>query len=214
MVLKEAYRYQNHLARLLDMVNSHLSSTRNVLVVKSEHMRSKSQPGATDEVTDNLADRALSVPVDHIVRFGLALIDEKARVSEAIDVAKAIYCPDIDRGLSVNRSRQSFLASLKGLARLKNRERMTTGTALCFNVEGNQVSYRYDIRETTTLDFDKGAVKAIINDLQKVCDEMSNRADYSLTSVLVKVEPRFDINDSFEDLVEAFSKSLGETPAE
>ena len=205
MILKEAYRYQNYLTRLIEETSSYLRQTKNVAVIKSEHLRSKSQSGAEDQTTDNLSERDLTVPVGDIVRFGFEVIEEKEAISEAIDKAKAEFCPDVDRGLAINRVRQGFLTTLCRMAAIKKRERITFGSAYCFNAEGNQVPYRYDIKETTDVDFDRKAVKEAIKVLQTTCDETSNHADFCLTSVNVDFEPKFNINDSFEEQVEAFS---------
>lgn len=208
MILKEAYRYQNYLKTLLECTTGYLHRTSNILVIEQKHLRSKSQPDAQDEITDNIADRALTVPVDHIVKFGLRVLEEKEAVSAAIDAAKATYCPDVDRGLALNRVRQDFLGTLKFMASQKRKERMTSGSAYCFNGEGNQVPYRYDIRETTDLDFDRKAVKTAVDALQATCDITSNRADNCLNTVEVAFEPHYNINDSFEEEVERFSEEL------
>ena len=210
MILKEAYRYQNYCTKLLNLVSSYLRRSPNVMLITSEHLRSKSQPDAVDETTNNLNERELTVPVNHIVKFGMALIDEKMAIAEAIDNAKAQHCQDVDRGLAINRLRQEFLGTLKNMASMKKRERVIVGTAMCFNVEGNQVAYRYDVKEVQEPDFDKVKIKEAINSLQEASDAMSNHADYCLTSVAVDFEPNFNINDTFEEQVEMFSNALTE----
>lgn len=208
MILKEAYRYQNYLNTMIRRASMYLDRANNVTIVTEEHMRSKAQPGAVDETMDNLATREMNTRPDDVIQFGLRMLEEKESVSKAIDEAKAAHCPEVDRGIAINRLRQEFLATLKGMAKIKKRERMTSNSAYCFNAEGNQVPYRYDVKETTDVDFDRNAVKEAINRLQATCDDTSNNADYCLTSVEVDFKPAFNINESFEDQVENFVAGL------
>lgn len=210
MILKDAYRYQNFLSGMLDAACYYLNSRANVVITRQEHMRSKAHPEATDETLDDKANRKLAVPVDHIINFAVELIDEKQRLSAAIDEAKASFCRTVDRDLAMNKSRRNFISTLRTMSLLKNGERMTSGTAYCFNAEGTQVPYRYDIKETTEIDFNRKLVKRLLGSLSSESDSASNRADRAMTSVEVDHEPKYDINDSFEDLVEAYSKSITE----
>ena len=210
MILKEAYRYQNFLFNILKSICFYLAENRNVVTTTQEHMRSKAQPDAADETTNDTAERKLDVPVDHIVQFGIEVIDDKQRISAAIDEAKAAFCRTVDRDIAMNKTRRLFIETLRRMAAIKDRERMATGTAYCFNVEGSQVPYRYDIKETVKADFNRKLVKRFLSSLSSESDSASNRADRAMTSVDVDYDPKYDINDSFEDLVEAYSKSIAE----
>lgn len=209
MVLKEAYRYQNYLSDLLAKAESHLGDPDNVLLIQSEHLRSKTRADATDETTNNLNERSLQVCADDYVRFAMAVLDEKTEVSRAIDSAKYAMCADLDRSLAMNRARQKLLYTLRGMLTYKDkRERVTRGRANCFNVEGNEVSYSYDIKETTTIDFDREFVRGTFDSLSRLSDEVSINADRSMATVEVSYQPRFNINNTFEDEIMKFVADL------
>ena len=210
MILKEAFRYQNFLSGLLDGVCAYLNDSRNIMEITQQHMRSAAHSEATDETTCNKDDRAINVPVDHVVNFGLEVLKEKEALAAAIDEGKKL-CPSVDRGVAINKNRQRFIGTLKRMAMLRGKERMTIGNAYCFNAEGVQVPYRYDIKETSKIDFDRNNVKKIIEELTEKCDEASNFADYSLTAVKLEFTPQFSINDSFEDLIEKYHDSIIES---
>ena len=205
MILKEAFRYQNFLSNILYSVCSYLSNSGNIMEIVEEHLRSAAHADATDEKVCNKDDRAIKVSADRVVGFGLELLSEKENLAAAIDEAKKL-CPSVDRGVSINKSRQQFINTLKHMATMRGRERMNVGTAYCFNAEGMQVPYRYDIKETSEIDFDRDNVKKIIDDLTVKCDEASNFADYSLTAIKLDFTPQFSINDSFEDLIEKYDQ--------
>ena len=206
MILKEAYRYQNYLTELSNAAIRYLGTPSNVTVISQEHLRSAAHQDAKDEVTTNEADRQIKVPIMKIIAFALDILKEKEEVAKAIDSAKIIYAPSVDRDISLNRSRYSLMNTLKYMAALKNTERITQGTAYCFNAEGSQVPYRYDIKQTTRIDFDRNEVRRLINEISGKSDEASNNADYLLNSVTVAIDPRFNIHDSFEDALESFCK--------
>ena len=212
MILKEAYRYQNFLTNLLESVCFHLQDTRNYMEITEDHMRSMAHSDAADETICKKDDRAIKVSADRIVSFGLEVLKEKESLAAAIDEAKKL-CPSVDRGVALNKNRQRFLGVLRRVASARDKERMTQGTAYCFNAEGTQVPYRYDIRETSKIDFDRNNIKRIINELTEKCDEASNFADYSLTAVKLDFEPRFSINDSFEDLIEKYDEIMAKPSA-
>lgn len=203
MILKEAFRYQNFLSSMLESVSIYLCDTNNIMEIHHEHLRSAAHSDATDETICNKTDRAIKVPVDRIVDFGLEVLNEKEALAAAIDEAKKL-CPSVDRGIGINKNRQRFIGVLKRMASMREKECITSGTAYCFNAEGVQVPYRYDVKDSYKIDFDRANVKRIIDDLTAKCDEASNFADWSLTSVEVKFTPQFSINDSFEDLIVKF----------
>ena len=69
MILKEAYRYQNFLDRLLSEAQSYMNSETFITNVKQIHHRKKANPAAEDEVIEEVAKKKLndtynSMPVD------------------------------------------------------------------------------------------------------------------------------------------------------
>lgn len=203
MILKEAFRYQNYLDNLISTADSYLRGTNNVMRVVETHMRSKSQANAEDEVRDNISSRELSASPDTIINFVMKVLDEKVAVSRAINTAKIQHCPDMDMELGLNRARQQIQRVFSRMAALKNRTATTRGTDYCFNAEGNQVTYSYEIQMQTLVDFDKASLKEKVNSLSDTSTQISNAIDYWCSSVPVNHEPAFNINDTFEELVES-----------
>lgn len=76
-----------------------------------------------------------------------------------------------------------------------------------FNGEGNQTTYTYDIKEITTIDFDRNKVKAIASRLRRELDETSTEIDKMMLETSVYYVSIFEIGD---DLEEAVTKYLDE----
>ena len=81
------------------------------------------------------------------------------------------------------------------------------GTGYRFNNEGNQVSYRCDVKRVTTINFDRNKVRSMCADLSKKADEVSAALDTALVNTTVEYEVPFDVNDTF---AEAFERFAGE----
>lgn len=69
---------------------------------------------------------------------------------------------------------------------------------------GNQVSYRCDATQVTTIDFDRNKIRGMATALSKRADEISMSLDKCLVNTEVSYEPPFDMNDSFEDILSDF----------
>ena len=59
----------------------------------------------------------------------------------------------------------------------------------------------YEISETTTIDFDRNDVKALIKKYNKVCDEISAKLDSIEINTEIDFTPSWDVGDKFEDVV-------------
>ena len=70
MILKESFRMQNHLSSLSEQALAFLADRNNVMNVKQEHLRSKSNPNAVDETveikpaTDMIPDKVIELYLD------------------------------------------------------------------------------------------------------------------------------------------------------
>ena len=207
-VLKEAFRYQNFLESMIQNCDRYLRDSNNVMKIIEEHHRSKVQPEAQDEKKDNIADRPLAVSADTLIDFMFRIYLEKESLSKAINDAKNQHCADMDMNMALNKTRQRIVDRLKSVAALKSRKTTNRGSAYCFNNDGNQVEYYYDIEATSVPEFDRSKVKKLIQEMAGKSDMISTRIDYYLTSVPVNFDPYFDINSSFEELVEEYSENV------
>ena len=207
-VLREAFRYQNFLESLIQSCDSYLRNSNNVMKIVEEHHRSNVQPEAQDEKKDNIADRPLAVSADTLINFMFCVYLEKESLSKAINDAKNQHCADMDMDMALNKTRQRIVDRLKSVAALKTRKTTNKGSAYCFNNDGNQIEYYYDIEVTSVPEFDRSKVKKLIQELASKSDKISTRIDYYLTSVPVNFDPYFDINSSFEELIEEYSENV------
>ena len=207
IILKEAFRHQNFLDRILNATEYYLGNTMNVMSDTERHLRSKVQPDIADVVRESRDDRALPVPPDAVIMFMETVLSEKEKLTTAINNAKVQHCSDLDKSISTNKTRQKVVNTLKRLAALRNKNTVAKGFDYCFNNEGNQVQYYYDIEKESKIDFDMARVKKLISGLSADSDSTSNTIDYWLSSVPVDYTPFFDINSSFEELVEEFANT-------
>ena len=86
MNLKEAFRYQNFLDRLLNQTMATMSIQDNLLEVSKVHRRSKAISSAEDE-TEVAEVTELVVP-DTAISLALSIVKEKDALTKAIGVAK------------------------------------------------------------------------------------------------------------------------------
>jgi hypothetical protein len=204
MYLKEAFRYQNYLNELISATTSYLNGGQYTTKTVQEHLRKKANPDAENETIDLSAERALAYTANQMVDFLQHLIDEKQKLTKAISEAKKGCSIDIDAEVANNRIRQSVAATLSRMGNMKPSERMTRAYAYKFNAEGNQVQYAYEVKEVTTIDFDRNKVKGISKKLIQCADEASTAIDKAMVELAVDYNPNYSVNDSFEDAIEQF----------
>ena len=78
------------------------------------------------------------------------------------------------------------------------------GTGYRFNAEGNQVSYRCDVKKVTTINYDRNKVRSHVAALNRKSDAISVELDRSMVNSVVDYDAPFDVNDSFADVFESF----------
>lgn len=208
MVLKEAFEYQNYLNALLASAEYYLSDENNFMVITDEHLRSKSVASAEDMTDNNLSSRQLSVSPNTVINFIMTVYSEKRKLAKAIDSAKCMYCESMDRNMSLNKTRQQIMKCFKNMLRYKGRESITCGSAYTMNADGNQIEYRYDIKRTSRIDFERANLKKIISELSDESSKASITIDNCMSSVVVDHNPLFDLNDTFEELVENYGDDM------
>ena len=82
------------------------------------------------------------------------------------------------------------------------------GIGYRFNNEGNQVSYRCDVKRVTTINFDRNKIRKMCADLSKKSDETSAALDAALVNTPVEYEAPFDVNETFAEAFEAHMSAL------
>ena len=201
MNLKESYRYANYLDNLLSTAYSYLRNKGFITTTKQNHLRSKANSEAQDEVIDVQKPYDVEFTPNSILDFIVKVIDEKEGLSNAIAIAKANTEINIDNAIAMNKKKQGFVSVLNGMVGIKSTEKQTTGRDYKFDVNGEQKPYTYPVTEVTSISFDRDDVKGLIKKYNKDCDEVSAKLDEIEITTAVEFNPAFDINDTFEDLV-------------
>ena len=199
MNLKEAFRYQNKLQRLMEEAQSILGRDRNVTKVQNTSLRHKVNPEDADEVTVEMPDTEYAEQITEIVVFLMYLLEEKSRLGQAIRQAKQQLDMDFDGEISLNAKRQEMASLFRHMGDIRCSENVYpgAGTGYKFNAEGNQVSYRCDLKKVTTINFDRNKVRAFTTALGKKSDEISAQLDMAMVNTQVHYTAPFDVNDTF-----------------
>ena len=164
-------------------------------------------PEAEDETVLIAPETEYSEQITDIARFLVYLLEQKTELFAAIRKAKSVLEIDMDSEVSINAARQSVARTFKRMNDLRASEQTVSngGTGYRFNAEGNQVTYRCDVRRVTTINYDRKLIRAELDKLNKAADETSTKLDLCLVTSAVEYEPPFDVNASFADAFEAFT---------
>lgn len=204
MYLKEAFRYQNHLSTLFHQTISFLSDDRNTMHIVQEHLRNKACSEAENETVDMTKDRRTEYSANQMIAFLEHLATEKEKLTSAISSAKASCGIDIDAEVANNKIRQRIADVMSDLNGLKGAERTLRSSGYKFNADGNQTSYSYEVREISTIDFDRNKVKTIRKKMTDMADKASMEIDRVMVEVCVEYEAKYDLGCTFDDAMEIF----------
>ena len=201
MILKEAFRYQNYLTSLFVQATGYLSREDFITTTTQKHNRTKVNPDAQDE--DIVVPKTFTVDYkpNDLINFVVKLIDEKQKLSNAITDAKRSLDIDIDAAMSMNKTKQDLISVLRKMAVIKPSESDKEGTSYKFNNDGDQVSYRYPVKEVKTIDYDRNAVKGLISKYKKETDEISTTRDRIDIMTDVDYTPLWEVDTPLEDIL-------------
>lgn len=210
MNLKEAFRYQNKLQSFMDEAQQVLDYNENVTKVENTYLRHKVMSEAEDETVTTVPETEYYEKITDLARFLVYLLDEKATLFAAIRKAKSALEIDMDSEVSLNASRQNLARTFKHLNDLRSSEQMISngGTGYRFNADGNQISYRCDVKRVTTINYDRNVIRSILGKLNKEADDTSAKIDLCLVTSSVDYEPQFDVNSSFAEAFEIFTSKV------
>lgn len=200
MNLKEAFRYQKFINKLMNGVTGRTGVTGYALRVTKVHHRHDVNTDADDMI--EAIESEEFIDISRYISFIETLIDEKYKLTSAINKAKSEVGFDIDAAIESNKLRQEGRAALDLLLRRNKPYKKTeSGTGYKFNAEGNQVPYYYTIDVEATERFDKAELKKKMKQWVTEADMGSADIDTAMVTTLVDFEPTFDVNDSFEDVI-------------
>lgn len=201
MILKEAFRYQNYLTSLFVQATSYLSREDFITTTTQKHNRTMVNPEAQDE--DIVVPKVFNVDYkpNDLIDFVVKLIDEKQKLSNAITDAKKSLDMDIDAAMSMNKTKQAFISVLRRMASIKSTESEKEGTSYKFNNDGDQVSYRYPVKEVKAIDYNRNTVKGLISKYKKETDQISTTRDRIDIMTEVDYIPVWEVDTPLEDIL-------------
>ena len=210
MNLKEAFRYQNKIKEWMRSIDSILCEDRNVMKTERTYLRSKVMSDAADErVVETMPSPEYADHITDLVKFNVALLEERKKLYAAIRAAKAALPIDMDSEVSLNDTRRVIAMQYRYLADKRPSENLISngGTGYRFNAEGNQVQYKCDMKCVSTINFDRKVVRKLGVLLQKEADEASTEIDRCMINTTVDYTPIYDVNDSFAEIFQVYCEA-------
>jgi len=215
--LKESFRQLNFLEKNISTLSRYLSNTSNAITIKEIHQKSKVNQDAVDETIDMTAERTYpNASIVDIAFLVKQLVDQKLELSLEIENAKRNLVLEwtengvnltLDSAVEYAKKSRELADNLKSLVDIKSSEGKKTGSAYKFNVEGNQVSYKYEILTTNTIDFNRNNVNDLYKKLLNKADTLSTQIESSMLKNIVEFVPTYDIHDSVAEIVEQYLSS-------
>ena len=200
MNLRESFQYMNFLDGKLEDIEWKLRDTKNVVTIKETHMKSASNPNFQDE--DKVIEPDIEFEAVQLIDFMDVIMKEKTELSMAIHEAKNKAEVNLDHAISLNKAKQKQAIILKRLIDLKTKEEERRETAYMINNEGNQVPFYYPVKRVATINYDRNKVKKRYKAIKKECDEMSTLIDKIQINTEVVFDPKWDVSDTLEDMLE------------
>ena len=190
----------------IEEAESFLTNRNNIVKIEETHKKSLVNKEESDVVKE-INNRVIDVEPNTMIDFIYDLVEEKNKVSQAISEAKRNSDVDLDVSIEINKSKQRLANIYNRLSNVKNSQKTRTDRAYKFNVEGNQTPYVYEVDEVTSIDYDRNKVRKLQKKLEKTCDETSTKIETLQLTIEVNHTPKYDVNDSFADLIEALKES-------
>ena len=190
----------------MNEAQNNLDHEENVTETKSTYLRSKVMEGAEDAVLVDIPATDYADRITDMVKFLVYLLGQKETLAAAIHQAKAAQEIDIDSETSLNTTRHSVATVLKHMADIRSSEVTLAngGYGYKFNNDGDQVTYKCDVRKVITINFDRNTVRKYLTELNRRTDEVSAAIDSCIVNAKVMYEAPFDVNDSFAVIFESF----------
>jgi hypothetical protein len=190
----------------MDEAANILRRDQNVVRVEKTALLHKVNPEAQDETTVELPETEYAEQITEIAELLMFLLGERERLSTAIRAAKVGMDMDFDGEVSLNAKRQELADIFRHMGEIRSSENVyaNAGVGYKFNAEGEQVSYRCNLKKVTTINFNRNKVRAFAAGLSKKADYVSSELDKRMVNTEVCYQVPFDVNDSFSTVFEAF----------
>ena len=210
MNLKEAFRYQNKLQLLLEETQRILGCEKNVMKVENTYLRRKVMQEAENETVEDMPATEYADRITELAGFMMFVLEEKEKLFRAIRDSKSSLKLDIDSETRLNAARQSSARVLMNMADLRSSELTIAngGYGYRFNSDGNQVSYKCDVKRVTTINFNRNVIRRYAKELNAKADGVSADIDRCVVNASVNYLILFDVNSSFADVFEGYLERL------
>ena len=214
--LKESFRILNILDQHTTSLLSYISNKSNSLKVEEIHLKSKVTDNQ-DETIDQTTERQYKCSVTDISFLISQLINEKLILSLAIENAKKnLYLESqengenltLDTGILFAKKSRELSNSLKYLLDLKPSEAKSFGKDYIFNLEKNQVEYKYPIEKKTSLDFNRNDINTLYKSMLNRANTLSTQIEGAMLKEIVEFVPTYDILSSTSEIVEEYLSNL------
>lgn len=212
MNIKEAGQYANFLNDILGKAQTYSTRKEYMKKTTQTHLRSKVNPEVLDEIIEVVNTNKLDVTSDQLARLALDIIDEKMKLSMAIEKGKKKMNIDwkenderlsLDIAVAYNKQLRTLIYQLSTLKNQKAFESKGFEYGYKFNAEGNQVAYKYEVETVEDVTFDKDVINNLYKELQNKTNTISMQIDTVMLKDVIEFSPSFDILESFEEIVES-----------
>jgi len=219
MSLKESFRYLNILEKHISSLTTILSNKNNAIKIEEIHYKSK----VDDKISDEIINQTIERPYPNVTIIDLSflikqLLEQKFELSIAIELAKRDLQLDwqengkpltLDSGIEFAKKNRELANSLKYLLDIKSTETKSQGNGYTFNINKDQIVYKYEILKKISIDFDRNVVKDLYKKLISKADIISIQIDSAMLKECVLYNPLYDLHDSLEEIVEKYVTSKG-----
>ena len=118
MNLKEAFQAQNKINNLLEYITDYLDNESNIMTITEKHLKSKAVNSQQDETIYCDDQKEEDFDINKLVVIYQKLMKEK--ISDSITKAKGKMDFNLDSAVDLNKSRHSFITTLKYMAGKKS----------------------------------------------------------------------------------------------
>lgn len=204
MKLREAYHHANQLKALTREVRLHLMSDAIMMHTLITHYYSKTDATMQDEITNPHEGVTKPASPETLIELYHFLHKQATELQNAISKAKRLCEYDIDVLSANNKTMRECARELTSLARKKPSETTRMQSGRKFNAEGNQVSFVYETKVVSTIDYDRSMVKKLNKDILTEADAQSELIDRLMVEIDVDFVPAFDLRDGIDEVIEWF----------
>jgi len=212
--LKESARYANFLEKTLSRLAILSISSIDASLYKTteNHKKSTANNGYNDEVKEVEYENKVDLSVPQLTELVLAVLEEKKGLSQAISIGKGLIeinvdllvldlDPAIEYAKTLRRVSSDYLSIL---ANVKDTKKKSMDRGYMINVEGNQVSFTYEVEKETKIIFDQSVLSVKNKELKTLADKLSEKIEEAMSSDKIDFTPNFNYLDTIDELIKGF----------